>query len=79
MERTAQQQACELAQLHRTIANMASMLVVQKVLQERQWRGMRTWLEERGKKWYEHHTDYVLWGKGIMDTVTRVMPGTEQA
>ena len=50
MERAAQQQAREIAQLHRTIAKMANMLDAQTALQEAQWRGMKTWLEEREEK-----------------------------
>jgi len=42
MERAAQQQARELAQLHRTIAQMENMLETQTPLQETQWRGMKT-------------------------------------
>jgi len=37
MERTAQQQARELAQLHRTIAKMANMLETQTAMQKAQW------------------------------------------
>jgi hypothetical protein len=37
MERTAQQQARELAQLHRTVAKMANMLETHTALQEAQW------------------------------------------
>jgi len=43
MERAAQQQARELAQLHRTIAKMANMLETHTALQEAQWRGMKSW------------------------------------
>jgi len=42
MEHTAQQQARELAQLHRTIAKISDMLETQTALQEKQWRGMKT-------------------------------------
>ena len=42
MERAPQQQAREIAQLHRTIAKMANMLETQTALQEVQWRGMKT-------------------------------------
>jgi hypothetical protein len=37
MERAAQQQARELAQLHRTVAKMANMLETHTALQEVQW------------------------------------------
>ena len=77
MERTAQQQARELAQLHRTIAKMANMLETQTALQEAQWRGMETWLEEQEEKRDAYHQDDVLWGKGIMDMITRVVSTTE--
>jgi len=71
MERAAQQQARELAQLHRTIAKMANML-------ETQWRGMKTWLEEQEEKRDAYHQDDVLWGKGITDMVKRVVAATER-
>jgi len=50
MEPTAQQEAHELAELHRTIANIVTMLQTQTALQEAQWQGMKAWLEEKGKK-----------------------------
>jgi len=77
MERATQQQAREVAQLHRTIAKMANMLDAQTALQEAQWRGMKTWLEKREEKWDAYHQDDVLWGKGITDMVTRVVAATE--
>jgi hypothetical protein len=76
MERAAQQHARELAQLHRTIAKMAHMLETQTALQETQWRGMKTWLEEKEEKRDVYHQDDVLWGKGIMDMVKRVVAAT---
>jgi hypothetical protein len=42
MERAAQQPARELAQLHRTVAKMASMLQAHTALQEAQSRGMKS-------------------------------------
>jgi hypothetical protein len=42
MERTAQQPAHKLAQLHRPVAKMAHILETQTALQEAQWRGMKT-------------------------------------
>jgi hypothetical protein len=41
MERAAQQQARELAQLHRTVAKMPIMLETHTEPQEAQWRGMK--------------------------------------
>jgi len=76
MERAAQQRARELAQLHRTITKMAHMLETQTALQETQWRGMKTWLEEKEEKRDAYHKDDVLWGKGITDMVKRVVAPT---
>ena len=77
MERAAQQLTRKLAQLHRTIATMANMLETQTALQEMQWRGMKTWLEEKEEKRDAYHQDDILWGKGITDMVKRVVAGTE--
>jgi hypothetical protein len=77
MERAAQQQSREVAQLHPTIAKMANMLDAQTALQEPQWRVMKTWLEKREEKWDAYHQDDVLWGRGITDMVTRVVATTE--
>jgi len=77
MERAAQQQARELAQLHPTIAKMANMLETQTALQEAQWCGMKKWLEEKEEKLDMYHQDDVLWGKGITDMVKRVVATTE--
>ena len=75
MDRTVQQQACELAQLHRTVTMMATMLGTQTALQETQWRSMSTWLEEREEKWETRHQDDVLWSTGITNMVAKVMAG----
>jgi len=77
MERAAQPQACKIARLHRTIAKMAIMLDAQTALQEAQWQGMKTWLENREEKWNTYHQDDVLWGRGITDMVTMVVTATE--
>jgi hypothetical protein len=78
MERAAQQQACELAQLHRTIAKMANMLETHTALQEAQWRGMKSWLEEKEKKRDAYHQDDLLWGEGTTDMVARAVAATER-
>jgi len=78
MERVAQHQGRELAQLHRTIAKMANMLEAQTALQEAQWRGMKTWLQEKEENWDTYHQDDVLWGKDITDMVGRVVAATER-
>jgi len=78
IQRAEQQQAREVAQLHRTIAKMAIMLDAQIALQEAQWQGMETWLEKREEKWDEYHQDDVLWGRGISDVVTRVVAATHR-
>jgi len=78
MERAAQQQARELAQLHRTIATMANMLETHTALQEAQWRGMKSWLEEKEKRRDAYHQDDLLWGEGITDIVARAVAATER-
>jgi len=78
MERAAHQQTRELAQLHRTIAKMANMLETQAALQEAQWHGMKTWLEEKEEKRDAYHQDDILWGKGITNMVKRVVATTER-
>jgi len=35
------------------------------------------WLEKIEEKWYSYHQNYVLWGRGIPDMVTRVMAAKE--
>jgi len=57
MDRTAQQQACELAQLHRSNAKIANMLETQTALQEAPWEGINKWLEENEEKWDTYHQD----------------------
>jgi hypothetical protein len=78
MEHAAQQQACELAQLHRTIPKMENMLEMQTAPQETLWRWMKTWLEEKEEKRDVNHQDDVLWGKGITNMVKRVVAATER-
>jgi len=73
MQHVGQQQACELAQLYRTIAKMADMLEMHSVLQETQWRGMKTWFEEKEEMQDAYYRDDVLWGMGIMDMVARLV------
>ena len=57
MERAAQPQAHQPAQLQRTISKMANMLETHTALQEAQWRGMKSWLEEKEKKRDAYHQD----------------------
>jgi len=78
MERAAQQQASELAQLHRTIAKMANMVERHTALQEGQWRGMKSWLEEKEKKQDVYHQDNLWWGEAITDMVARTVAATER-
>jgi hypothetical protein len=73
MDRTVQQQSCELAQLHRTIAMMATMLGQQTALQEMQWRSMSRWLEEAMQQWETCHQDDILWRREITNMVATVM------
>jgi hypothetical protein len=51
MEPAAQQQAGEVAQLHRTITKMVIMLNAQTELQQAQWQGIETRLEKSEAKW----------------------------
>jgi len=78
MERAAQQQARELAQLHRIIAKMANMLETHTALQEAQWRGMKSWLEEKEKKRDAYHQDDLQRGEGITDMVARAVAAPER-
>jgi hypothetical protein len=59
MEPAPQQQARELAQLHRTIATMANVLEMQNTLEEALWRWMKTGLEEKEKLRDTYHPDDV--------------------
>jgi hypothetical protein len=74
-----QQQACELPQLYRTIAQMANMLRTPTALQVAQWRGMKLWLEEKETKRDAHHQDNLQWGKGITDMVARAVAPSDWA
>jgi len=78
MERPAQQQARELAQLHRTVAIMVNKLKKPTTLQVTQWQGMSLWLQETEKIRDAYHQDDLLWGKGITDMVTRAVAETER-
>jgi hypothetical protein len=78
MEHAAQQQAHELAQLHRTIAKMAIILETHSALQEAQWQGMKSWLEEKEKTRDVYHQDDLLWGEGITDMVATVVAATKR-
>ena len=78
MERAAQQQASELAQLHRTVAKMGNMLETHTALQVAQWRGMKLRLEEKEKTRDASHPDDLLWGECITDMVARVEAATER-
>jgi len=73
MERTIWQQTREVAQLHRTIENLAKILEAHAPCEEAQWLGKRTGMEEREKKWDEHHNDDVVWVMGITGMHTKVM------
>jgi hypothetical protein len=78
MERAPHQKPRELAQLHRTIAKMSNMPETYIELQEAQWRGMKSWLEEKEKKWDAYHQDDLLWGEGITDMVAKAVAATER-
>jgi len=78
MERAAQQQARKLGQLHHTVAKMANMLETHTAVEEAQWRGMKSWLEETDKTWEAYHQDDLLWGEGMTDKIARVVAATER-
>ena len=78
MERVAQQEAHELAQLHQKIAKIGNKLETLNAQQEVQWRGMKVWLEEKEKKWDAYHQNNLLWGEGIMGMVARAVAATDR-
>jgi len=78
MERVASQEACELAQLHRAIAKMATMLETHIELQKAPRHGMKLWLEAKEKTWDVYHLDDLLWGEDITDMVERVVAAPER-
>jgi len=67
--RAAQLEACELAQLHRTVSKMANMLEAHTALQEAKWRGMKSWLKEKENTRDAYHQDDLLWGESITDMI----------
>jgi hypothetical protein len=77
MERVAQQEGCELAQLHRNIAKIGNMLETHTAQQEVQWRGIKVWLEEKEKMWDAYYHNDLLWGEGIRGMVARVVAATD--
>jgi len=78
MQRADQQQARELAQLHRTMAKMANMLERQTALPETQWQAMKTWVAEKEEKRDAYHQEDILCAEGITDMVARVAAATER-
>jgi hypothetical protein len=57
---------------------MANMLETHTAQQEAQWRGMKSWLEEKEEKRDAYHQDDLLWGAGITDMVVRAVAATER-
>jgi len=77
MEGADQQKARKRAHLQRTIAKMATMRNAQTAYQEAQWRGMKTWLDERDEKWDKYHRDDGPCAKGVTNMGTRVVAAKE--
>jgi len=75
MERTMQQQAQELTQLHRTVGHLTNLVQVQAAREDTQWLGMKTWMQEREQKWDARHKDDKPWGAGITNMIAKVMEG----
>jgi len=73
MERTIQQQAQELMQLHRTVGLLAILVEPEAAREEAQWLGMMIWMQEREPKWDSHYEDEKLWGADITNMIARVM------
>jgi len=73
MERTMQQQAQELTQLHRTVRHQSNVLHAHATREEAQWLGMMTWMQEREQQWDACSEDVKLLGAGITTMVARVM------
>jgi hypothetical protein len=75
MERMVRQQAQEQMQLHRTVGPLTNVLEAQAALEEAQWRGMLTWMQEREQKWDARHEDDKVWGAGITNMIAKVVKG----
>jgi hypothetical protein len=54
---------------------MARLLEVHAASEERQWLGMRKWMENRQRKWDAPLKNDVVWGTGITDMATKILPG----
>lgn len=78
MECPAQQPAHKLAQLQRTIAQMANMLQTHSALQDTQWQGIKTWWAVTEEIWDAYQQDDLLLGKGITVMVGIVVTSTER-
>jgi len=57
MERTMQQKAQELMQLHRTVGHLTNLVEAQAACEEAQGLGMMTWMQEREQRWDARHKD----------------------
>jgi len=75
MDRTMQQQALGITQLHQTVGHLTNLLEAQAACEEAEWRGMMAWMQEREQKWDTRHKDDELWGEGITNMIAKVMKG----
>jgi len=75
MERTMQQQAQELTQLHRNIGHQPNQLESQGAREKAQWREMMTWLQEREQKSDTRHKDDNQSVAGITIIIGKVIEG----
>jgi len=75
IERTMQQQAQELTQLHRTVEHLTNLLQVQATWDEAQRLGMRMSMNDIERKWDAHHNDDKLCEAGITNMMGKVMKG----
>jgi len=62
-----------VAQLHYTVDKMVSVLEAHAACEEMQWLGMKEWLEDKERKWDDHHQDEVLQGTAIRDMAVKIL------
>jgi hypothetical protein len=63
MQRTIQQQAQDLTQLHRTVGHLANQVEARAAHEEAQQLAMMTWMQEREQNWDAHYEDDKVWGR----------------
>jgi hypothetical protein len=78
IEKTIQQQAHELMQLHRTVGHLANLLDPWAAHEQAQWQGMMTSIQEREQKWDARHENDKLWGAGITNMIAKTLQWVAQ-